>query len=395
MTHPMFEKYRTAAQKTLDENRWRFRADTIAAKCSAAGLCDAHREALLTFATFAQSREEVTRALWLHYYIQFCTQECYLDRMWTQPDGEGLSDLPIPAECEEKFPGYFRALLYLAAADHLSEYLHKRNLPGRYLTQYYEKYIEMAEHNRVSHDTFGLCRLASFLYAYAYPFIAQIGRLAYQVRRFPDFVQVYENERGDHRIAALPARAYDEQGFPAEQGGVIPDYRLTADTLCARFFDGNGRLQAHTQTLRLCEWHTRWKPGDLMASIHIPGHERLSAEAVNDSFARAKVELPRLFSSFDLQGYMCRTWFLDPVLHEVLPPTSNMLRFAARFDLVLGEDNQNHSLFDHIFNVKPTALENLVPRNDFQKKMLDRAMRGEKLYWTYGFLRKGAEAVFE
>ena len=35
-----------------------------------------------------------------------------------------------------------------------------------------------------------------------------------------------------------------------------------------------------------------------------------------------------------------------------------------------------------------TDINNLVPKNDFQRKMLASAMNGEKIYWSYGLLKK-------
>ena len=65
-----------------------------------------------------------------------------------------------------------------------------------------------------------------------------------------------------------------------------------------------------------------------------------------------------------------------------------MLAFANMFDTISAEDNENHSLFEHIFNTVPCDLSTLVPKNDFQKKMLDRAKHGEKMHWGFGILRK-------
>ena len=66
-----------------------------------------------------------------------------------------------------------------------------------------------------------------------------------------------------------------------------------------------------------------------------------------------------------------------------------MAAFADIFDVISGPDNKNHSIFEHIFNVKKQPLENLVPTNDFQKRILARALRGERIYWGYGVLKKG------
>ena len=89
-----------------------------------------------------------------------------------------------------------------------------------------------------------------------------------------------------------------------------------------------------------------------------------------------------------IKAFVCRTWFIDPGLRDIIKEGSNMRSFADLFDVICNEDNENHSLFEHIFVTNRTDLSNLIPKNDFQRKMLARAMRGEKIYWSYGLLKK-------
>ena len=133
---------------------------------------------------------------------------------------------------------------------------------------------------------------------------------------------------------------------------------------------------------------------DLVATIHIPSGGKLSDEIVDSSLAEAKSVLPKFFDKYDIRAIVCQTWFLDTQLRDILPPKSNMIKFQKRFDLVMAADNKNHSLFDHIFNAKPTSLKNLVPKNNFQEIMLRRALNGEKIYWGFGILKE-TEALYD
>ena len=64
------------------------------------------------------------------------------------------------------------------------------------------------------------------------------------------------------------------------------------------------------------------------------------------------------------------------------------MKFADRFDIICVTDNENHSLYQHIFQCARCPLGELVPQNDFQAKMLQRAKEGKKTYWSYGILKQ-------
>lgn len=53
----------------------------------------------------------------------------------------------------------------------------------------------------------------------------------------------------------------------------------------------------------------------------------------------------------------------------------------------MAEDDTMHSLFDYVFNVKPTDVENLVPQNSLQQKILDRVRGGGKIWLGCGVLK--------
>ena len=64
-----------------------------------------------------------------------------------------------------------------------------------------------------------------------------------------------------------------------------------------------------------------------------------------------------------------------------------MEKFADLFDKVSVIDSYNGPIFELVFKTAPKPLEELVPQNEFQQKVLNRALRGEKMYWCYGILK--------
>lgn len=382
--HPLLSRYEAAAQKTFSQNAYRFSEEYIGKKLDEANLYPEQRDGILAFMTFARTDRRILEAMWLFYYLQFCTDECFLFDLW---DG-GLDSVPSPAVCEEKFPGYFRETVYLLASDHLANFLTKNGFSSEYLTGYYEKMRVFADDNLQSHGTYGFCRLAPFMYVYAYPAIVRIGRLIYQVHKPEEGIALYRDEEGRHRLFATDAFSYNAAGLRDETADFRPVYRKEGEFLTAHPFLPNGRLSPRPERVELRTLTPLLGEGDYLVYLHIPPLGRLTPEAVDASIEEAKRILPSFFRGFPLRGIACATWLLDPALREVLPEGSNILEFQDRFNLACCQDNHNRSLRDHIFRVPiETPLSELRPKNSFQEKMLARAIRGEKMYWTFGLLK--------
>ena len=178
--------------------------------------------------------------------------------------------------------------------------------------------------------------------------------------------------------------------MPLENGGVTPVYEKKGDTLICQTFDKKGRLCKDTITVDLNEYSLALTASDDVVTIHIPEGGKLTMESIKESLVRAREIYSKYFPGF--KGFVCRTWFIDPALRgEIIKDTSNMAMFADLFEVHCEQDQDNHSIFEHVFKVARQPLENLVPANDFQKRLVDRALRGEKIYWSYGIMRNDFE----
>lgn len=105
-----------------------------------------------------------------------------------------------------------------------------------------------------------------------------------------------------------------------------------------------GRLQfkPNRMTGNLTAWDgTVYPDGTPLVEVHIPRGGSLTEACVEASFAAAA----EAYGSPML--YRCESWLLSPVLSELLPPDSNILRFAARFWLQ-GTEPDNRSGLQYI-----------------------------------------------
>ena len=101
----------------------------------------------------------------------------------------------------------------------------------------------------------------------------------------------------------------------------------------------------------------------------------------------AKEFFAKYFPDFHYKYFTCHSWLLDDTLDELLPDTSNLLSFKARFDRV--DRDKDYMLLRYIFkwNTNETNLRFAMPISDFAAKVKKRVMSGGDFYITYGILK--------
>ena len=76
------------------------------------------------------------------------------------------------------------------------------------------------------------------------------------------------------------------------------------------------------------------KNGDTVLSVHIPRNgEPLDEKLCNRAYKDAKAFFCKLLGIEDI-GFMCNSWLLYEKNRELLPPTSNIIKFMNRYDIV-------------------------------------------------------------
>lgn len=389
VTHEWLKKYEQAAADTYAENAYRFETDYIMQKCKEASLEDSHVAEIKNFCDYLETDEELKKYLWLFYYMQFESGERIIE-LW----GYGLCTVHMPEEIEKKYPGMCCAVVYIIAIDHLRKafegfgYDYERIEAG--MQNYYSSYKRFASLNMMSYNTHGFIRLWPFVYAYAKPIIIRLGRLAFEVANFKNTITVYKNAEGKEIIAALPLFKYDKTGhYNQEEGDYYPVYLNENGILKYNTFDDAGILDRTVRELDLNEYTLELQPGDKVLTAHIPGNEKMTADKIDESLAMAKKAINEEFKEYGVKRIVCSSWIMDSQLREVFTGKhSNILDFQNRFMLTMTDDDTWHTLREHIFRVKQDiATEDLVPENDFQRKMLDRVKAGKKLYIGFGILK--------
>ena len=126
------------------------------------------------------------------------------------------------------------------------------------------------------------------------------------------------------------------------------------------------------------QWRPVLAPGDPVLNIHIPGGGPMTHERSGESFAAALEFVPRHFPDRPFAGFCCSSWILDAQLEELLPPTSNLVRFQHEVYLfpVLSNDR---ALLNAAFGGVPADLTEAPRDTTLRRALADRLLGGGHL----------------
>ena len=121
-------------------------------------------------------------------------------------------------------------------------------------------------------------------------------------------------------------------------------------------------------------------------AVHIPSDADLSEQAVDSSFEQAGVFFKAFYSDYRYEKYTCDSWLLSPVLKELLPEQSNIVRFQERF--VITEQNEGEKEYiEWLFQVPAdTAYQELPERTTLQRKAKALLLAGGNIGTACGFI---------
>ncbi|MEQ7006752.1 acyltransferase domain-containing protein [Actinopolymorpha sp. B17G11] len=121
--------------------------------------------------------------------------------------------------------------------------------------------------------------------------------------------------------------------------------------------------------------------GDWSLGVHIP-EGRLTPEACEASFARARAFFPRHFPGEDYRYATCVSWILDPQLEEYLSPATNIVQFQRRFTLLpAGEASDNATVVEFVFRRPLAELDDLPRGTTLQRAIVDHIRAGR--HWKF------------
>ena len=108
--------------------------------------------------------------------------------------------------------------------------------------------------------------------------------------------------------------------------------------------------------------------GEKIISVHIPSDANMTRKNLDTSYEMAHHFFNTYFPDYKDKIFCCRTWLLDPVLKELLPPGSKILEFQSDYKVI------NTSLEDSEFIIwvykKNIDNYNMLPENTTLQKSM-------------------------
>jgi hypothetical protein len=148
-----------------------------------------------------------------------------------------------------------------------------------------------------------------------------------------------------------------------------------------------GRLQFGMAKAKFDSPEKGISEGDDVIEIHIPAGAPLSSEDCDRAIAEAKSFFATHYPAYDGVPYVCGSWLLDSTLKELLPPDSNILAFASRFDVVKTQVSDSILKFVFRWNTSRVNLRHALCVSPFAKKVKAYAMSGKYFFFTTGVLK--------
>ena len=133
------------------------------------------------------------------------------------------------------------------------------------------------------------------------------------------------------------------------------------------------------------EYELYYVDGKKVISMHIPSDADICEENCTRSLCQAHAFMERFFVDYQSVDYVCDSWLLSPVLKQLLPETSNILKFQRRFDIrTVQEDAMDFIVW--VFKTTDQTLETLPENTSLQRRMKQYLLDGGKVGAAFGVI---------
>lgn len=134
------------------------------------------------------------------------------------------------------------------------------------------------------------------------------------------------------------------------------------------------------------EYEIRKTETDKFISIHIPSNSKLTEENVLKSLIDSKIFFKNYYPEYSNAYYRCKSWLISPDLDNLLPPTSNIIKFKNLFD-IKSEDYSSTTYISWIYNKKYEDYSMLPENTTLQRNLKKYLLEGKRISIAFGILK--------
>lgn len=127
--------------------------------------------------------------------------------------------------------------------------------------------------------------------------------------------------------------------------------------------------------------------GEKVLSLHIPSDANMKDENVGRSLEEARAFMRRFYPAYADSRMYCNSWLLAPKLQELLPPTSNIVKFQNRFELTRYSDEGNDCLLWVFQAPENVDYHDLKENTSLQRKIKKLMLEGGSVGYGAGFIK--------
>ena len=149
-----------------------------------------------------------------------------------------------------------------------------------------------------------------------------------------------------------------------------------------------GRLQFAIQHFSEDDEKYGIQKGEYNIGVHIPAVGPLTQEECTKSLAAADGFFAKFFPDVSYRYYTCHSWLLDDTLKEILPVTSNILKFGDMFHKISADRSDDILKYVFKWNTTRSNISSVQPTSSFSAKVKERAEAGLDFYIVTGLIKK-------
>jgi len=293
-----------------------------------------------------------------------------------------------------KASGMFAALVFISELPAVQKFYNEKGISHEVLIDTFNDVGIWMRDYYEAHGVWGMDELCWLIWHFTFG-IYRLGRLQFMTGAFGGMVKVFRNKKSGKVVTLTEGGVRFRKDGRVDGNKSIVDYDTAWISemeekdgfITGNFIFPDGTVSRKMESLSLKEWEVVLSNGDPVLHIHIPRGSRMSYELCHESLKMAAGFFQKFFPDKPFCGFALNTWFLDAQLQNLLPETSNLVKFQKEFYIY--RDVENDGLLRR-FVFKGCELNSpAAPReSSLQNAILDHVAAGNHMYTCSGFILK-------